>query len=146
MFERRMCCLHTLVDQSEVIAMALTGLNKNVKALIIDYIAVRKDLRNKGYGRMFMDYIKAWAEITARCKGIIIEVESETTRENSQRIRFWEQCGFQLTDDCHHYIWVPEQYRAMFMSFHKDSPLPNDGKTLFNYITQFHKEAYRGRS
>jgi GNAT superfamily N-acetyltransferase len=145
MFERGICNLHLLTNGTEVIAMALTGVNKRAKALIVDYIAVRKDHRNKGYGRLFIDYIRTWAETTARCKGILIEVESEPTEENIGRIRFWEQTGFRLTEYVHHYIWVPEPYRAMYLNFHADSPFPDDGEILFSYITEFHKEAYKGK-
>lgn len=144
MFERRLCVLHTLTDNSEVIAMALSGVSREGHAMIIDYLAVRNDVRNRGVGRLFMEHIQRWAEAMDRCRGIIIEVESEQTPENASRIRFWERCGFRLTGYVEHYIWVPEPYRAMYINFNAKSPLPDDGETLFRYIKEFHKEAYRG--
>jgi GNAT superfamily N-acetyltransferase len=141
MFEKQMCRLHIATENSELIAMALTGVNNHV--LIVDYIAIKDVLRGKGYGRIFMNYIKNWAETIACCIGIIVEVEAETTLENSRRIRFWKECGFQLTEYVHHYIWVPEPYRAMYFNFNLKSPLPEDGEELYRYITQFHVKAYR---
>ncbi|MDF2960629.1 MAG: family N-acetyltransferase [Paenibacillus sp.] len=142
MFERQMCYLHTAAEGGKVIAMALTGINKEAHALLIDYLAVKKDLRSRGCGRLFMEYIKGWAG-TVQCQWILIEVESEPTPENARRIRFWEQCGFRLTDYVHHYIWVPEPYRAMYVSLQNDVCLTDDGETLFRYIVKFHRDAYR---
>jgi GNAT superfamily N-acetyltransferase len=142
MFEKHMCHLHTASDNTEVIAMALTGINKEACALLIDYMAIREDLRSKGYGREFMNYIQNWAKTTAGCKGIVVEVEAEPTQDNDRRIRFWEKCGFRLTDYVHHYIWVPEPYRAMYLNFNQERRLADDGEKLFRYINQFHKKAY----
>jgi GNAT superfamily N-acetyltransferase len=141
MFEKQMCQLHFASENSELIAMALTGVTK--KVLIIDYIAIKEDLRGKGYGRLFMDYIINWAEIIACCTGVVVEVEAEAALENSRRIRFWEACGFHFTEYVHHYIWVPEPYHAMYLNFNPKIPLSEDGKELFRYITQFHEKAYR---
>jgi GNAT superfamily N-acetyltransferase len=141
MLEKKMCQLHTATEADEVIAMALTALNKQASLLIIDYLAIREDLRSKGYGKLLINYIKKWAE-TVGCIGIIVEVESEPTLDNIRRIRFWEGCGFLLTEYVHHYIWVPETYRAMYLNLNQVSGLPENGKALFNYINDFHKKAY----
>jgi GNAT superfamily N-acetyltransferase len=141
MFERKMCHLHITTDNNEVIAMALTAMDEQASILIIDYIAIRQDLRSKGYGKLLINYIKNWAE-TKKCRGIIVEVEAESTLENSSRVRFWEACGFRLTDYVHQYIWVPEPYQAMYLSMDKANRLPDDGEKLFHYINQFHKKAY----
>ncbi|RIX50256.1 GNAT family N-acetyltransferase [Paenibacillus nanensis] len=143
MFEKRMCQLHTIAHESEIVGMALTGIDKQVGALLIDYIAIREDVRGSGYGRLLLNRIKEWAQSAASCRGIIVEVEAERTEENSRRIHFWESCGFHLTDYLHHYIWVPEPYRAMVMSFEESNRLPHDGKLLFRSITKFHERAYR---
>ncbi|MFD0696664.1 GNAT family N-acetyltransferase [Paenibacillus sp. GCM10027628] len=144
MFEKRMCQLHTIALGSEIIGMALTGIDQQAGALLIDYIAVRKDARGSGYGRLLLDRIKQWAHTVAGCKGIIVEVESDPTEENSKRIRFWETNGFHLTAYVHQYIWVPEPYRAMYLNFEEANRLPEDGKMLFRSITRFHEKAYRG--
>jgi GNAT superfamily N-acetyltransferase len=142
MFEKRMCQLHLATEGSVTIAMALTGINDEAHILILDYIAIRHDLRGKGYGELFINYIKKWADTTAACLGIVVEVEAEPTPENIRRIRFWEKCGFQLTEYIHHYIWVPEPYHAMYLNFNQENYLTADGEKLFHYITQFHKKAY----
>ncbi|UVI29278.1 GNAT family N-acetyltransferase [Paenibacillus spongiae] len=143
MFEKGMCQLHTIVQGSETIGMALTGVDHQASALLIDYLAVRQDVRGSGYGRLLLDRIKQWARTIAGCKGIIVEVESEPTEENSRRIHFWETNGFQLTAYVHQYIWVPEPYQAMYVNFDETNRLPEDGKILFRSITRFHEKAYR---
>lgn len=144
MFTRQMCHLHTAFERSEAAAMVLTGFDRELKACIIDYLAVRGDLRSRGYGKLFIDYLRDWSRARLGCRGIIIEAESEPTEENIRRIRFWERCGFRLMDYVHHYIWVPEPYRAMVLSFDQRDPLPEDSQTLFGAITRFHEQAYRG--
>ncbi|MDF2723128.1 MAG: family N-acetyltransferase [Paenibacillus sp.] len=144
MFARGLCQLHTASVGSNTAAMALTGFAGEQKAVIIDYIAVSEAERSRGTGRQLVDYIKRWAK-EAGCRGIVIEVEAEPTDENIGRIRFWQRCGFALTEAVHQYIWVPEPYRAMV--FHltetEEHRLPEDGEALFRCITRFHRKAYR---
>jgi GNAT superfamily N-acetyltransferase len=145
MFERGICTLHTWSEYTDVVAMALSAINQHAKVLIIDYIAVRQDHRGKGLGRICIEDMRVWAKTTAECRGIVIEVEAEPTKENSDRIQFWEKVGFHLTDYVHPYIWVPETYRAMYMNLDANAPLQDDGKILFTYITEYHEKAYRGK-
>lgn len=142
MFDRRMCRLHTASSGGDVYAMALSGEGDNADGvLVVDYFAVRASLRGRGEGRAFMAYIRDWAE-AAGYRGIVVEVESDPTPDNVRRIRFWETCGFRPTAYVHHYIWVPEPYRAIYLNLDPRRPLPDDGKTLFRYIERFHKKAY----
>lgn len=144
MFDKRMCQLHTITQGSEMIGMALTGIDQQGGALIIDYLAIHKEYRSKGYGRLLLDHIKSWTRTIPNCKGIIVEVEAERTEENRLRVLFWERNGFHLTDYVHPYIWVPEPYQAMYFNLDDNDPLPDDGKLLFRSITKFHEKAYRG--
>lgn len=144
MFERKIPVLHTWHDGSSVVAMAISAIHPNAKVLILDYIAVRQDQRGKGLGRACIRDIRDWAENEIGCRGIVIEVEAEVTKENTARIHFWEAVGFRMTDYVHTYIWVPETYRAMYMSF-DNSQQWDDGKQLFTYITDYHERAYTGR-
>lgn len=145
LFERQRCFLHVAIDDEKIVAMALTGKLESINALLIDYLAVREDIRSQGIGQKLMDYIKSWAATEKRVDGLIIEVEAEITQTNLNRIRFWGKAGFQLTDYIHHYIWVPEPYRAMYLQVNPAGNLPTEGKKLFNYITQFHRTAYKGK-
>src|SRR5258708_137148 len=62
MLEKNMCQLHIIIEDNEVIAMALTAMDQQTFVLIIDYIAIKEDLRSKGYGKLLINYIKKWAE------------------------------------------------------------------------------------
>jgi GNAT superfamily N-acetyltransferase len=153
MFARKLCRLHTASARgrdglSRVVAMAISAVAEEAGALIIDYLAVRQDLRGQGVGRLFMDYIRRWAVEEMNLDGILIEAETDgdagaTSPENIARIRFWQACGFTLTDYVHHYTQVPEPYQAMVLRLRPDANLPDDGATLFRYITGFHRQAYR---
>jgi GNAT superfamily N-acetyltransferase len=153
MFTRRLCRLHTASmpgseGRRHVVAMAISAVVEEVGALIIDYLAVREDLRAQGVGRRFMDDIRRWAADEMNLDGILIEVETDgdngaTSPETVARIRFWQACGFTLTDYVHHYTQVPEPYQAMVLRLRPDEDLPDDGAVLFRYITGFHRQAYR---
>ncbi|MFX3635141.1 MAG: GNAT family N-acetyltransferase [Candidatus Pristimantibacillus sp.] len=142
MFTKRMTLLQVLLDGSDVQAMAITGLSNDGKLLLIDYLAVREELRGKGIGQQFVGILQQWAAKEKRLDGILIEVESEPTLNNQQRIRFWESCGFHLTEYIHQYTWVPEPYQAMYLAINKEAGVANDGEKLFRHITSFHKRAY----
>jgi GNAT superfamily N-acetyltransferase len=146
MFTRGIAYLHLGVKDNEPVAVAITGTAKDDdgKVLIIDYLAVRADLRSQGIGEHFLERIRKWAEEEVRVKGVVIEVESEDTPINRRRKKFWEKCGFTLTSYIHTYIWVPEPYQAMVLPL-SGSELPEDGESLFRYINRFHQEAYRSR-
>lgn len=135
--------LHAGYAGDEAAAMGISGYDSRLEAVVIDYLTVHPTWRGQGLGQWFLGQIRGEAERIPGCKGIIIEAEAEETPENQARIRFWTGCGFQLTDYRHSYIWVPEPYRAMQLSFDSSVPLPDDGEVLFGAITRFHERAYR---
>lgn len=142
MFKKQICYLHVVMDKDNVTAMAITGKLVNSRALIIDYLAVREDLRSHGLGEKLLEYIKKWCVEKLHLEGIVIEVESEPSEENLKRISFWQKNNFELTEYIHHYIWVPETYQAMLVKLVSNSNLPLKGEELFQYIVQFHKESF----
>jgi ribosomal protein S18 acetylase RimI-like enzyme len=144
MFRKNICFLHVGIENGEAAVMAITGNLDQVNALLIDYLAVHKGARGRGEGLKMMEYIKEWSIKKKTFSSHLIEVESDETPENLARITFWEKCGFTLTEYIHHYIWVPEPYRAMYHKLAPSSPLPEDGKQLFKYISQFHKQSFTG--
>jgi GNAT superfamily N-acetyltransferase len=143
MLERGVGQLHIGIQDGQAQAMALTGRAKRCNAIIIDYLAVRDELRGRGIGQAFFATIRQWAEQDEKANGIIIEVESDPTPDNAARIRFWQSCGFRLTEYVHHYRWVPEPYHAMVLPFHDEPALPTEGEELFRSINAFHAQAYR---
>ena len=147
MFERGMSNLHLIVEEEEVIGMAITGRTGPLGSLLlIDYLAVREDHRGQGIGMSLVEELKSWAKSAQehRLSGMIVEVESEDTPENRQRILFWEKSGFTITEYVHTYIWVPEPYQAMYMKLDEEGPaFLTDGQSLFKHITSFHNKAFR---
>ena len=107
MLERGIGQLHLGMEDGQAQAMALTGRAKRCNAILLDYLAVREELQGRGVGQAFFRAVRQWAEQDAKANGIIIEVESAPTPDNAARIRFWQSCGFCLTEYVHQYRWVP---------------------------------------
>lgn len=144
MFSRKLCSFHVAMEGSKVVAFALTGSTNGSRILVIDYLAVKDDLRKSGLGRELFFYIKQWADEHKSFDQILIEVECEHTPENHGRILFWGNCGFRLAHDyIHHYIWVPEPYQAMWLALKKGRDHPMHGEECFKIIVAFHKECFR---
>ncbi|MFC3344599.1 GNAT family N-acetyltransferase [Paenibacillus abyssi] len=144
MLDRGICYLHVGVDEYGMVAMAISGLVAGRKVLLIDYLAVSPQRRREGVGQRFLQKIEQWARVIG-LEGMLVEVEAEPTRENEQRIRYWEKGGFTRTDYIHQYIWVPEPYLAMYYWFQPNSKLPRSGEKLFEMISSFHRQAYNRR-
>ena len=143
MFKKGLCSFHMAIDNNEPVAMALTGSTHDSNFLIIDYLAVRRTNQRKGIGKELVLYIKNCALKQKNYDSILLEVESEGTRENLNRIYFWESCGFTLLNDyIHHYIWVPEPYLAMVHPLHQTRPT-SSGKEVFKHITKFHRQSFK---
>lgn len=142
MFNKGIGFLHLGLDHHNIVALAISGRIKGKSAVIIDYLAVHQDNRNKGIGGKLMNYIREWSN-SEGAKNIIIEVEAERAPENLARINFWKKCGFTLTDYIHQYIWVPEPYQAMYLNLLPDSAVPKTGEALFSYISQFHRQSFQ---
>ncbi|MBW4841708.1 MAG: GNAT family N-acetyltransferase [Paenibacillaceae bacterium] len=147
MLDRRIASLHAGLLEGEPVAMAITGFNggQGVKRFILDYMAVRQDLRGQGLGRLFFSQIRDFADQDPQAEAILIEAEAEDTEMNRERLRFWLHCGFIATPYVHQYIWVPEPYRALYLPLKDDFTLTDDGKTLFRDITSFHHQSFRGQ-
>ncbi len=144
MFRKLIAYLHVVCDDEGVIAMAITGRVAQGKLLLIDYMAVRDDLRGKGVGQALLGEIKSWAAEELSADGLLIEVEYGQTPEDVSRLRFWQKCGFVLTEYVHQYIWVPEPYQAMYFPLVPDAGIPSDGRKLFKYISDYHGRSFRG--
>ncbi|MFD1774716.1 GNAT family N-acetyltransferase [Paenibacillus rhizophilus] len=145
MLEKGISAMHVLMCEGEAGAMAVTGQAgaESDKKLIIDYMAVRTDLRGQGIGRTFLSKIRDWAVKEHGVSSIIIEVEAGDSAAHAERFHFWERCGFVRTAYVHTYIWVPEPYTAMLLPLNPEDPVTDDGRSLFRYIESFHKKAYR---
>lgn len=144
MFAVKLCSFHVAMEGTKVLAFALTGSTNRLQTLVIDYLAVREDLRKSGLGRELLTYIKQWAEEQESYEQILIEVECDKNPENQGRIHFWQNCGFRLLDDyTHHYIWVPEPYQAMWFGLKKGRAHVMHGGECFKIIVAFHKECFR---
>ncbi|TYP79560.1 GNAT family N-acetyltransferase [Paenibacillus methanolicus] len=142
MFERKLAFFHVVHEQGEAYGMAFSSISSDRKVLVIDYLTVDVSRRGRGDGSAFVHALMEWGRAQG-LQAVIIEVESDPSPDNEARIRFWEQCGFAITEYVHHYIWVPEPYRAMVAKLDSRADLPfEDGQKLFRYITNFHRKAY----
>jgi GNAT superfamily N-acetyltransferase len=144
MFSRNLSALHALLENDEVLAMALTGSMPNSSVLLLDYLAVRRNMRGHGIGKVFLNYIKEWTKSQPQYKRILVEVECDDIPENHARIHFWEKCGFHLLDDYQHcYKWGPQRYMAMVLYLKSKPATPLKGEDCLKYMASFHKESYK---
>lgn len=145
MLDRGIAYIHAGLIDGKAAAMAVTGSVDGVegKHLIVDYLAVSRELRGQGAGTVFLDLIIDWAKKTNNVQGVIIEVESGNSESHAQRIHFWGKNGFILTPYVHQYIWVPEPYQSMLKPLEQSVKVKDNGESLFRYINNFHKKAYR---
>jgi GNAT superfamily N-acetyltransferase len=144
MFARGLSALHVLMEEDKVLAMALTGTIPNSRVLVLDYLAVHKDMRGQGIGKEFFDYIKEWARSESQYNRILVEVECDETPGNLARIHFWEKCGFQLLDDYKHcYKWGPQNYMAMVLNLKGKTATLLNGEDCLRFMASFHKESYK---
>ncbi len=148
MLDRQIAFLHAGYADGELIAMALTGFGGNAseRTMIIDYMATRHDRRGMGERRAFFELLRDWGVAHQEMAAIIIEAEAEDTPENKERIIFWEKCGFQPTTYVHHYIWIPETYRALVLPLRFDFQITDHGESVFRQITDFHERSFRKTS
>jgi GNAT superfamily N-acetyltransferase len=143
MFTKKLSFLHTVSEGDNLAAMAVTGLIPEAGLLLIDYLTVRDNLRGQGIGRQLVRDITAWAKDEKHLSGILLEAEAESGQANAERIQFWESCGFTLTEYVHKYIWVPETYQAMYVSFGSEFAVKDQGQALFRHIESYHKKAFQ---
>jgi GNAT superfamily N-acetyltransferase len=145
MFIRCNCHLHVVLDRDLPVGMAITGEINASKVLIIDYFVIEQNYRGQGVGKEFFQYIKTWANQQEYYNCLLLEVEIDQTKVSSNRITFWERCGFtMLRDYIHQYIWVPEPYQAMALILHGRAPPPFRGEEAFKYISVFHRNSFQG--
>jgi GNAT superfamily N-acetyltransferase len=141
-FRKKMGYLHTETESGAIFAMAFSGPLPDVNLLLIDYLAVRPDMRGRGIGQRFVGKIAKWARDEKRMSGLLIEIDAMPGEAYMQRIRFWEKCGFVATDYIHHYKVVPEPYRAMYLPFDPAVKPEDDGRSLFRHIGEYHRKAF----
>ncbi|MFB5269772.1 GNAT family N-acetyltransferase [Paenibacillus enshidis] len=108
-------------------------------------MAVKEEYRGQGLGEWLVKALASWAASEHQLQELIIEVESERLPENDLRKRFWQKCGFRMTDYVHTYKWIPETYQAMYLPLIKDTSqtAAKDGQALFKQITSFHHQSFR---
>lgn len=148
MFAKQMCSLHVVIDEtgkdSEVIGIALTAKLSAINTVLIDYLAIKKTYRNKGIGELFVHYLKEWTITEMECDSMLLEIEATDNPVHQQRIKFWEKCGFQLTDYIHDYKVVPEPYQAMYQKLTPDAKISTEVKELFKHLANFHQKCFKG--
>lgn len=87
-------------EENVLLAYGFVAMDASKKHLLMDYFAVNKDYRGKGYGQYFLAHL--W-KIYPKTEGMFFEVEDVEEAENGQekilrerRIHFYEKAGLQL--------------------------------------------------
>ncbi len=87
-------------EGDDLLAYGFVAMDVQKKNMLMDYFAVNKNCRGKGYGQYFLAHL--W-EIYPKAEGMVFEVEDVAEAENEQeknlrerRIRFYEKAGLQI--------------------------------------------------
>lgn len=89
-----------MLEESMLLAYGFVVKNPEESWVMMDYFAVSKSFRGKGYGQYFLRHL--W-ELYPKISGVIFEVEDVSEAKNEQekvmrerRIRFYQRAGLQL--------------------------------------------------
>lgn len=89
-----------LFDAGELKAYAYLANYKEEDVILLDYLAVIRDIRGKGYGSIMLTELKNHYKNNTKVKAVIIEAESiRSAKDNEQiklrekRIRFYKRNG-----------------------------------------------------
>lgn len=125
-------------ENGVLLAYAFVAMDESKKHFLMDYFAISKEFRGRGYGQYFLKHF--W-ELYPEVAGVIFEVEDaeETTDAaekelRERRIRFYERAGLKMYPVC---AKVYEAcYQVMYFSNGENQP-----KT--EWIVESYKAIYR---
>lgn len=120
-------------EGDRLLAYAFVSTDAEKTHFLMDYFAVDKENRGKGYGQYFLQ--KFW-ELYPEAEGVVFEVEdvaeakNESEREiRKRRIRFYERAGLQIYPV--HAKVYDASYQLMF--FAKNEKMPEKEELIENY-------------
>lgn len=125
-------------EEDVLLAYAFVSKDESKNHLLMDYFAVNKDYRGKGYGQYFLAHF--W-ELYPEAAGVIFEVEDVAEAVDEQekalrerRIHFYEKVGLKMYPVC------AKVYDACYqlMFFANNTKMPN-----MEWIVESYKALYR---
>lgn len=139
--------LHGGYCGGQAVAMAITGLGGagDSHKLILDYFAVRQDMRGHGIGGQFFDTLREWAAQDPRLTAILLEAEASASPEDAARIRFWESRGFRVSAITQRYAGLSRPYRALQLALSPAADNDSNGHEWLAEIKGFHWQSFRRR-
>ncbi|MEO5331721.1 MAG: GNAT family N-acetyltransferase [Magnetococcus sp. YQC-5] len=135
------------VQTSKVVFMALLWPLNGTDFILIDYLATKKENRQSGLAKSFINYIKQ--KSIKDSKNLILEVEDPkfgtNTNEREKRITFYRKLGFKQFADIK-YILPPlqgdQETQMLLMVFQSFPSEFIDGKQAIELISRIYSELY----
>jgi len=138
-------CLHGGYRSGQAVALAITGFGGagDGSKLILDYFAIRRDIRGQGVGGLFFAALREWAESDRQISAILLEAESSDSPEDAARIRFWEHRGFTVSAHTQRYAGLSRPYRALQLPLTPAADKADNGQEWLAEIKAFHWLSFR---
>lgn len=133
--------------RKSVVLMALTWFLKGTDFILFDYMAVKREFRNKGFGTYFMEHVLETLKI--KNKYLVLEVEDPLYGNNRddryRRVKFYKRIGAKELKDVKYILPPlsgpgPTEMILMMMPKYKSGRI--SGKLVKNLIVRIYKELY----
>lgn len=141
--------LITIKDNNCVVGFTLLWDLDYYDIVVIDYIAISKNNRDKGIGKIFLDNILN--VLTIQNKIVIIEVEAPSNDDiedyANRRIKFYKRIGFKMIDGLKYLMPSIDNkdevsMNLMFYNYHADCIKSEEIISVINqiYIQMYYKD------
>lgn len=142
MLKKHISELLFLYSNHKVIGYAIVNVTNKVDYIILDYFAIKKEYRSKGYGTIF---IKQLINMYSDKKGILGEVElvedgfSDNEKNRRQRrINFYNRLGFKIIENIKITLWSVNYHSLIYPI---NNEIPSD-KEIISILNILYKEVY----
>lgn len=139
-----------LYSDKKIVGYAVVNVSSHYQYIIIDYIAVKLEYRNLGYGAKFLELL---FDYYAEKGGILGEVErpvdATTEKERSlrqRRIEFYRRLGFSIKEDVQLNLWGQDYYLVYRPLKEHITDKKEMIRILLDLYTWFYNEGYQSKT
>jgi ribosomal protein S18 acetylase RimI-like enzyme len=135
------------VSDNKVVAFALLWRLKGSGFVLLDYLAVKKELRSRSIGFKFMRFISS--SLRSSGEKLIIEVDDprfgRNKQEKERRVLFYKRCGSRVLNGIRYFLGSmtgTRAHRLILMIMPARSGCSLKGESVRKLVMQIYKELY----
>jgi len=145
-------------DKDEIIVFAITYQLSDIRFLLLDYYAVRKDYRDKGFGSQFLATLFNHLKLNEKDRFLLIEIEDFANIEKSdgfnveqarKRTKFYKQLGVAQIEGVKYFFphFEINNYSCMVLMIYPKPPSEDvfNQEILKKVITELFIDKYNRR-